>query len=289
MLPDSGTHRFDRSLVFALTSILLWSLLAVGAKSLAHIPPFLLLSLALGVGALPSIHRAREWLRSPGIVVFGTAGIFGYHLFLFTAFRRAPAIEANLINYLWPILIVFFSPIFLRGYSIGVRAILGGVLSFVGVSLLVSGGTFSLQWEYIDGYLLALSAAVTWALYSVLTKRLPPFSTAMVGGFCLVSSILAGVCHLLFEQTPAISTQDGLLMMALGIGPLGIAFYAWDAAIKRGDPRKIGVLSYLTPLLSTFWLAISDGGQAITWITGASLILILSGSVLSASERSKLE
>ncbi len=286
MVPDSGSRRFDPSIVFALTSILLWSLLALGAKSLSHFPPFLLLSLTLGIGSLPSVHHAREWFRKPGILVFGALGIFGYHFFLFAAFRRAPAIEANLINYLWPILMVFFSPIFLRGYSIGVRAIAGGLLSFVGVALLVSGGSFSLRWEYLSGYVLALMAAVTWAVYSVATKRLPPFSTAMVGGFCLVSSILAGICHLIFESTPTIRAEDWGKLIALGVGPLGIAFYAWDAAIKRGDPRKIGVLSYLTPLLSTFWLAISDDGRTLTWITGISIVLILSGSALSASDRS---
>jgi drug/metabolite transporter (DMT)-like permease len=40
----------------------------------------------------------------------------------------------------------------------------------------------------------------------------------------------------------------------MGLGPMGVAFYLWDAALKKGDPRHIGVLSYLTPLGSSLLL-----------------------------------
>ena len=122
----------------------------------------------------------------------GVGGIFGYHFLLFTAFRNAPAVEANLINYLWPLLIVVLSPVVLRGYGLRPRHILGVLARAGGDGLIVTGGSMSLDAvRTCPGYLAAAAAALIWALYSLLTKRLPPFRSGAVGGFCLCSGLLA--------------------------------------------------------------------------------------------------
>jgi drug/metabolite transporter (DMT)-like permease len=81
-----------------------------------------------------------------------------------------------------------------------------------------------------------------------------PFHNAAIGLFGLVSGLLSLLCHSLLEPPAALSLTDWGLVLALGFGPLGGAFYLWDAALKRGDPRQIGILSFLTPLLSTLAL-----------------------------------
>ena len=72
----------------------------------------------------------------------------------------------------------------------------------------------------------------------------------------------------------------------MGIGPLGASFFLWDKAMKEGDPKQIGALSYLTPLLSTLILAISGLGQlnTISWIAGA---LILVGATIGTLGRGR--
>ena len=51
-------------------------------------------------------------------------------------------------------------------------------------------------------------------------------------------------------------------MSLAGLGPLGGAFYLWDKALKLGDARQIGILSYLTPLGSTALLVAVSGSVA---------------------------
>ena len=63
------------------------------------------------------------------------------------------------------------------------------------------------------------------------------------------------------------------LIALMGIGPMGAAFYLWDRALKHGDPRIIGVLSYLTPLASTALLiAVTDGRFTTRLLIAAALV-----------------
>ena len=243
------------STFLALTAILLWSTLALLGSRLVHLPPFLLLGVALGLSGLISLARPRAWRVSLPTLAVGIGGIFGYHFLYFRAFALAPAVEANLINYLWPLLIVVLSPLILANYRLRAQHIIGALLGLIGAGLIVSGGRLSLQSEYLPGYLCAAGAALTWALYSLLTKRLPPFPTDSVAAFCAAGSLLAFGFHWVSNGSFAIlgelPARDWLYLALIGLGPMGAAFFLWDAALKRGDPRTIGSLAYLTPLLST--------------------------------------
>jgi drug/metabolite transporter (DMT)-like permease len=281
--------------LLALLSILIWSSLALLNSRVNALPPFLSVGVALCVGGLVGLVRAKEWRVPWKTFAVGLGGIFGYHALLFAAFRVAPAVEVNLINYLWPLLIVLLSPVFLRGFRLGPRHIAGALLGLSGAALIVSGGRLGLDKAFLPGYLLAAAAALIWACYSLLTKRLPPFPTGAVGGFCLVSGILSlgiyfggvffapgsGQGSTAIAASLPRSLLDWLYLVLLGLGPMGGAFYAWDAALKRGDPRVIGALSYLTPLLSTMNLVLL-GGKALSPLAVAAMCLIVSGAVLGS-------
>jgi drug/metabolite transporter (DMT)-like permease len=275
------------AILLALLSILVWSSLALLNSRVNSLPPFLAVGVALCVGGLVGIVRAREWRVSPLTFAVGVGGIFGYHALLFAAFRIAPSVEVNLINYLWPLLIVVLSPLYLRGFRLGPRHLAGAALGLSGAALIVSGGRFGLDAAYLPGYLLAAAAALAWASYSLLTKRLPPFPTGAVGGFCLVSGLLSLGVYFLSSAAPggaraaAPAPLDWLYLALLGIGPMGGAFYAWDAALKRGDPRVIGALSYLTPLLSTLNLVLL-GGKRLSALSIAAMSLIVAGAVVGS-------
>lgn len=265
-------------LLLALAAVLLWSTLAAMGLRLRGMPPFLLVGTTLLIGSLVSVHRIRAWRAPWKIVVLGVYGLFAYHLALFVALRNAPAVEANLINYLWPLLIVVLTPLFVRGKRLTPRHVAGALLGFSGAVLLVTGGRLAFEWQYAAGYALAFGAAFIWSTYSLATSRLGNIPTEMVGLFCAVSGVLALLCHACFEPRYAFALADWPWLIALGLGPMGLAFFAWDAALKRGDPRSIGLLSYLTPLLSTLVLAV--GGGTLSAMTFAAMGLIIGGALL---------
>ncbi len=262
-------------------SILLWSALAAMSRELTAVPPLLLVGLTLGIGSLLSLNNWRSWFQDRKVLAFGTVGIFGYHLLLFLALRYAPPVEANLINYTWPILMTLLAPILLPTARLHWNHLAGACLAFIGAAVAIGGQSLEFDARYLSGYGFALAAALIWAIYSVITKRLGTFPSSAVGGFCFFSSLLALLLHWTYEDPTTIPGQDWALIVAAGVGPLGLAFYSWDAALKQGDPRKIGALSYLTPLLSTAILAIADHGHVVTTFHLVALIFIVGGAWLS--------
>lgn len=268
-----------RASVLALSAIVLWASLAALGKGLAAVPPFLLLSISFAIGGAPGLLRPRRAFPSLRTTAAGVAGLFGYHLFLFLALRKAPAVEANLINYLWPALVVLLSPLLLKEYPLRAVHLAGVALAVFGNVFLVTGGALSFVPAFAPGYLLALAAALTWSTFSVGIKRLAPYSTGAVAGFCLGSAALSFLAHLLLEPSYSLTPGDWLRTVLLGLGPMGLAFYAWDAALKRGDPRVIGALSYLTPLLSTLGLVVF-AGEPFHSRTAVALVCVVGGALV---------
>jgi len=265
--------------VLALGAVGLWSLLALLAVRLAEVPPFLLLGLCLGGAGLMAIPTWRQWRVPAATLLLGVYGLFGFHLLLFLALRNAPAVEANLVNYLWPLLIVVLAPAVVPKIRLTWRHAIAVSLGLLGAALLITGGRWTFSGAYWQGYAFAAGSAFVWATYSLLTRRVANFPTAAVGLFCLVSGLLALVCHGMLEPRFMPSPGQGMLMALLAVGPMGAAFFLWDAALKRGDPRTIGALAYLTPLGSTFWLLVAGVGTPTPLIAAATL-LIVGGAVL---------
>lgn len=270
--------------LLALGAVALWSLLAMLAVQLARVPPFLLLGLALGGAGVLALPTWRQWRVAPTTILLGLYGLFGFHLLLFLALRHAPPVEANLINYLWPLLIVVLAPVILPGVRLAPRHAAGALLGLAGAALLITGGRWTFAGEHLRGYLLAAGSAFIWATYSLLTRRVAPFPTAAVGLFCLLSGALSLGCHALLEPTYVPTWREAAWIAALALGPMGAAFFLWDAAMKRGDPRAIGTLAYLTPLGSTLGL-LASGAGSLTAVTAAAALMIVGGAVLGTTQR----
>jgi drug/metabolite transporter (DMT)-like permease len=277
--------------LLALGAIVLWASLATLATLLGDIPPFLLTGIGLIIGSLISIplsgFRLSAWKIPPQTLLVGVYGLFGYHLMLFIALQSAPAVEANLVNYLWPLLIVVLSPLFTKSLRLGLRAVIAAILGFVGAALAItSSGSTSADAGFELGYVFALAAAIIWATYSLLTTKLQAFPTSAIGLFGLVSGLLAIAAHFVLEEPAVISSSDWVLLVILGLGPLGGAFYFWDAALKIGDPRRIGLLAFLTPLLSTTLLLVVSGRELSVQLL-ASTALIVGGAMLGSKAASE--
>lgn len=277
--PQSAGAHAKSAVPAALGAILLWASLASLARALTNWPPFLLTGAALLLGALVSLPRIRQWKVPVRTLLLGVYGLAGYHAALFLSFRLAPPVEANLLNYLWPTFIVLFTPLLIPGTRLRAGHVIGTLLGLVGAALIVTKGTLHVDVAHLPGDLLAVLAAVLWSTYSLLTKRVPPFPGAAVGLFCAVSGGISIGLHALLEAPYRPATSELGWLLLLGLGPMGAAFFLWNHAMTRGDPRTIGALSYLTPLLSTLLLTLTGGG-ALTGLTLAAGALILGGAML---------
>ncbi len=274
-----------------LGAITLWGALATLSVVAGPIPPFQMVAMTFAVGASIGIVRARRrgmgWHAlvswPPRVWALGIGGLFGYHALYFAALQLAPPAEANLVNYLWPLLIVLLSAP-LAGERLGWTHLLGAFLGFAGVAVLAASRGVSFGGQYALGYGLALGCAFAWSSYSVLSRRFGETPTDAIAAFCAASALLSFACHLLFERTVWPATGLAwLAVLALGLGPAGAAFYLWDHAVKRGDIRALGALSYATPILSTALLILCGLAEPTSALLIAALLVTV-GAVLASRE-----
>src|ERR1700716_1674358 len=277
--------------LIGLTAILMWSLLAVLTVATGKIPAFQLAAMTFAIGALVGSltwigrPQAVNALRQPPLAwIVGVGGLFGYHALYCLALRFAPPAEAGLLNYLWPLLIVLFSSL-LPGERLAPHHVIGAVLGLAGTVLLFggnSGGGFAPG--QLPGLIASFVAAFVWAAYSVMSRKLKGVPTDAVAGFCLATALLAALVHSMVETTVWPETiGQWLAITALGIGPVGAAFFTWDIGMKRGDIRVLGAASYATPLFSTAFLILAGFAKPSVAIAIAA-VLIAGGGLIAAKD-----
>lgn len=274
-------------------AILLWSFLAVLTVGSAPVPPLQLNAMCFAIGGTIGLL----WVAKSGTLItlldvprhvylLGTAGLFGYHFLYFTALRLAPAAEAGLIAYLWPLLIVLMSGL-LPNERLGWGHIVGGLIGFSGAALILSNGIHFDQGANI-GYLVALACAFTWSSYSFVSRGFGHVPTSSVAVFCIATAGLSAIGHAAFEITYWPTDWIGWLSItALGVGPVGLAFYVWDIGVKKGDIQLLGVASYAAPVLSTLILIAFGFAQPTPSLLLAAL-LISGGAALAARASAKM-
>ncbi|TPI36653.1 DMT family transporter [Mesorhizobium sp. B3-1-6] len=278
-----------RATLIGFSAVAMWALLALLTDASGRVPPFLLSAITFAIGTcvglaarllMPAPDRSQK--IPPQVWVIGIAGLFGYHFFYFTALRNAPAVEASLIAYLWPLLIVLGSAL-MPGERLAWNHVVGALLGLAGTFLIVTkGGALAFDARYAFGYAMAAVCALLWSSYSLLSRRFPSVPTSIVTWFCAATSVLSLICHFLLEKTVL---PDGpgqwLAVIGLGLMPVGAAFYAWDIGVKRGNIQVLGAASYAAPLLSTLVL-IAAGVAAPSLRILAACVLITAGAALAA-------
>lgn len=282
-----------KATLLGFSAIVMWGALALFTTWTGGIPPFQLVGMSFSIAFLLMLGKwlwrgesLGAHLRQPVQVwVFGTVGLFGYHFFYFMALKNAPAVEASLIAYLWPLLIVVFSALLPGSERLGWHHIVGVLLGLGGCVLLVTdGGAISFKEQYLLGYLAAIACALTWSTYSVGSRYFGKVPTDAVGWFCAATAIGGFLCHAVFEtwvqpETPMI----WIAILLLGLGPVGSAFFAWDIGMKRGNIRTLGALSYMAPLLSAVLLVVAGQAQP-SLVLALACIAIVAGALLAAKD-----
>jgi len=243
----------------------MWATLATLTVTLKSIPPFQLLAMAFGVafvvGSLwlllsGGAKRFSVFVQPLSFWLSAIAGLFIYHALYFVALRLAPAAEANLINYLWPLLIVLLSALVPGGARLRASQLIGAVMGLAATGLLIGGGgKLGAVTGNLWGYVAAVACAFVWSSYSVLNRRFSEVPSEAMIGVCGVVALLGATTHLLFEPASVqLARAEWLALLALGCGPVGLAFLVWDYGTKHGDLPLLGTLAYGAPVLSTLLL-----------------------------------
>jgi drug/metabolite transporter (DMT)-like permease len=278
-----------RATLIGFSAIAMWALLALLTDASGQTPPFLLSAITFAIGT--AVGLVARLISPPPkdrpaipfqVWIIGIGGLFGYHFFYFSALRNAPAVEASLIAYLWPLLIVLGSAL-MPGERLRWNHVAGALLGLAGTVLIVTrGGGLAFESRYAFGYAMAAVCAFLWSGYSLLSRSFPAVPTSIVTWFCAATSALSLLCHFALEETvlPA-SASQWLAVLGLGLMPVGAAFYVWDIGVKRGNIQVLGAASYAAPLLSTLVLIAAGVAEPSLRILAACL-LITAGAVLAA-------
>ncbi len=285
----------NKATLIGATAVLFWGALALFTTWSGDIPPFQLVAMTFSIAFLLAVIKwmvkgegITKYLNQPiNVWIMGIGGLFGYHFFYFMALKNAPAVEASLIAYMWPLLIVLFSG-FLPNEKLAIHHIIGVLLGLFGcVIIITDGGNIAFNGDYIAGYMAAVFCALTWSIYSVLSRRNANVSTDVVGWFCGATAVLGLVCHLIFEQTYIPETTSvWIAVLLLGLGPVGMAFFTWDIGVKFGNIKALGAFSYMAPLLSAILLVIFGDTKASLSLLLAC-VAITGGALLAAKDMFK--
>ncbi|MFT3972038.1 MAG: EamA family transporter [Amaricoccus sp.] len=278
-----------RATAIGFGAVLLWALLALLTVAVGTVPPFQLSAVCFAIGGAAGVvwiaatgRLATAFRGVPPVVwLVGIGGLFGYHACYFAALKLAPPAQASLIAYLWPLLIVLLSGL-LPGERLRAGHVAGALVALLGAGLVVAGPGQALSADYLPGYLAAAACALIWSTYSVLSRRFGAAPTETVALFCLATAALSLVAHLAVETTVWPQAASGWVAMgALGLGPVGLAFYLWDIGVKRGDIQLLGTASYAAPLLSTLALIAAGFARPSAGLVAAA-VLITGGALVAA-------
>lgn len=270
------------------SAVLVWSTAASFAVVGSALPPMLFLSGAFAASFLAFVVARILRGENPiglfavplPVLALMVLGFLGHNGLYVTALHHAPAAAVNLISYLWPLLMVAL--LGLTGIARPSRLqVLGSAVGFAGLAWFAAPGPESGgSWL---GLALAFLAALSFALYSALRRRVSGGPTDAAGAASAVAAILAFGLHLSFGAGEPLALDGGaiLAMVLIGLGPMGLANVLWDYGVRYGDGRVLSALAYVTPVLSTALLiALGLAIMTAEILVGGALILV--GIALSA-------
>lgn len=289
----------DRNTLLGLAAILLWSSTVALARSISEQLGPLAAGSAVYLTAGLLLTGAGFWrersfksLKSlPRKYLFGCGALFlvyttALFLALGLAANRSQTLEVGLLNYLWPALTILFSLPILENKA-GLGLIPATLLALLGVFLVLTHEG-SVSWNSLfanlsnnpGAYSLGLLAAVSWGLYSNLTRRWgDPQNSGGVQLFTLASGLAFGLIGLFWPERSVWSLRVLVEVLFLGLAT-ALAYVFWDIAMRAGNMVLVAACSYLTPLFSTLvsclYLGVRPGLGL--WLGCAVLIL---GSFLS--------
>jgi drug/metabolite transporter (DMT)-like permease len=270
----------------AMAAVVFWSTNALAARyALAEltVAQTLLCQFAgafVSLGAIALIDRGArpQWRESvrPRWIAVGTIGVVGTVTLQYAAFASAPIVEANILSYGWPVLVALWG---ILVYRDGGRLLAAGLtaLAFLGTIVLL-GGIDRAPAAATTGHLLALGASLCMAFYSVATRRCQQPLAVLLPA--VLVGLLGTLAVTLIESRPVTSTAGVLGALYIGLVPMGLGYLLWTRAMRAGDPARLAVLGYMTPLLSTGLLLAFGESLTVAALVGGCIILAANLGVL---------
>lgn len=266
-----------------------WPLLATWSATVpepaARLPTFQLLAIAFGTGAVvlwaldraPQKPAPRTWMHWVAVAMAVVGYLAANATYVF-AMRFIPPAQANLIAYLWPVMIVVLGGA-MGVMRVGWRQWLGVAVGLGGAALVIGGSGFTLSWT---GIALALASGLTWAAFCLFRLFEGERAGNILGAGFAASGALSLVIHLAVETTVVPSAASLALVLLIGLLPLSLGALAWDRGIRRGDRRLLAVMAYATPLASAL-LLFAFGYASMSLGLALGGCMIVAAGIISAS------
>lgn len=221
-------------------------------------------------------------MQQPAIVwIVGLVCVTGNNFVYIFGFQYAPPEQVDLINFLWPIMVVVVAG-FLPKEKFSMTSIISALLGFIGVYILLLSdeGTAAFQPQYLTGYIFGALSAITWTIYTLFSRTRKEVPCEMVGLFSGFGFLISLTNHLAFEETIIPTTTELMTLTFMGVTTYGTAFALWDYGVKKGNLKFLSTLSYGTPIASIGLLVIF-GYSAPTGSLAISCLLVVIGSTLN--------
>lgn len=273
-----------RAAGLALGAVLLWATWPMLATFARPAPPLLVFGLAAAVGFLVMLARAVATGQTAGFVsikpvtlVFVATGLFANNILYLLAMPRIGPAEANVIAYLWPVMLVALGA--LAGRSrLGGAQVIGILIAFAGAAVVIGpklGGSIDLV-----GLALAFASGLVFAVYA-LVRSFGREAHDVIGPSMGLIAVIALAGHFLVEAPAPLGVTQMLAIAGIGIAPLSLSNMLWDQAGKTGGLPLISAIAYFTPLGALLLLALS-GAAHVGWLTALGAVLIVAGALASA-------
>lgn len=279
--------------LFAIVTIFIWGTTFISTKILLKaMSPIEILFLRFTIGFIVLLvfypHRLKVKERKQELY-FAAAGLCGvtlYYLFENIALTYTSASNVGVIISIAPFFTAIFAHFFLDREKLRLQFFIGFAVAVIGIFLISFNGSSNLKLNPL-GDILAVLAAVVWAAYSVLTKRISGFHyntiqvTRRIFFYGLVFMVPA---LLIFGFEPKINQliQPVILcnILFLGLGASALCFVTWNTAVKILGAIKTSVYIYMVPVITVITSVIVLR-ETITGVAIFGIVLTLSGLIIS--------
>uniref|UniRef100_A0A0Q9Z2U4 Aromatic amino acid exporter YddG n=1 Tax=Candidatus Berkiella aquae TaxID=295108 RepID=A0A0Q9Z2U4_9GAMM len=261
-----------RATYMGLGALIMWTVEPLLISEVNGLPIFEVLAIiffsSFALTAL-RLTKRRAWhtvLKQPAFIwLAGLTGICLSDFAYIYGAQYAPIAHVDLIDYLWPCLVVAFTSM-LPKERFTPQHIIGALLGLLGIYVLVHHeiSLNGFNFNYFIGYLLALFGAVLWGGYSAFSRYFKKVPTEMIGMYCGLGALLCLGLHLKFETFVTPTWTQGSLAVVTGISGAGIAYQLWDYGVKYGDVYLLSTITYVARI-AAMALLVMFGKEPLTW------------------------
>ncbi len=285
-----------KTYLFTFIAIFFWSTMSVTAKLLlgsrenlqvlwisSFFAGLVLLIFNIVKGKIKKLktYTKKDWLIS---VLIGLPGIFFYYIFFYAGTNMMPASQANIVNYLWPIMCVVFACIILKE-KVTVRKILAIIVSFLGICIVMGDSFTHFDEKILLGAGCCALGAVCYGLYTALNKKYDYDKDLSMMINYIVVFIITTAINVINGDLFIPGTVEFLGFLWNGAFAMAVANTAWMYAVSSSNTARVANLAYITPFISLVWTTVILHEEfKINYLLG--LIVIILGIFIQLKDKS---